>query len=461
MKSLSLLIIEDGASQRELLRGFLAGEGHELHVAADGAEGLALLESLYVDVVLLDYKMPGLDGLEVLERIRRRSPETDIVMMTAHGTIDTAIRALKLGAAEYITKPVELEELLIILERIGERRTLRRENEMLRGELRARGVTSDELTYTSEVMEEVVSLAGRVAISDASVLIEGESGTGKELIARLIHQLSPRAARGLVPVNCMALSESLLESELFGHERGAFTGATERRIGRFEEADGGTLFLDEVGELAPSVQVKLLRFLQSREFQRVGGNRSLNSDVRIVSATNRALEELVGSGAFREDLYYRLNVVSIKIPPLRDRREDLPALLERFLAHFARRNRLPVPTLTAEARDLLLKYHYPGNVRELENIVERAVVVSRDDTITRRDLPFHSDETAISSGSLPKDGSEVVPVGEIRAAVEALEQRMIRAALEATDRHQTRAAEKLGISERVLRYKLKKYGLGS
>jgi two-component system NtrC family response regulator len=452
MKDLSILIVEDGASQRQLLSDFLRGEGHEVSEAADGEAGLQLLESSYFDVVLLDYKMPGMDGLTVLAEARKSNPEVDIIMMTAHGTVDTAIQALKLGAADYITKPIELEEIVILLDRIGERRTLRRENEQLREELREQGVTSDRIIYQSRAMEEAVNLAGRVAASDAAVLLEGESGTGKELIARLIHQLSTRSQRAMITVNCMALSESLLESELFGHERGAFTGATGRRIGRFEEADRGTLFLDEIGELAASVQVKLLRFLQDHELQRVGGNRTLKADVRVVSATNRKLEELVRSGAFREDLYYRLNVVSIRTPPLRERKDDVPLLIAHFLKRFAQENRKPGMSLSAEAHDLLLKYDYPGNVRELENIIERAVVIARGETITRRDLPFHQEEER------PPERTRSA-TGTLRSAVEELEREMIGSALIETGYHQTRAAEQLGISERVLRYKLKKYGI--
>jgi two-component system NtrC family response regulator len=452
MKELSILIVEDGASQRQLLSDFLRGEGHEVAEAANGEAGLHLLEASYYDVVLLDYKMPGMDGLTMLAKARRSNPEVDVIMMTAHGTVDTAIKALKLGAADYITKPIELEEIVILLDRIGERRTLRRENELLREELREQGVTSDRIIYQSRAMEEVVNLAGRVAASDAAVLLEGESGTGKELIARLIHQLSPRSQRAMITVNCMALSESLLESELFGHERGAFTGATGRRIGRFEEADRGTLFLDEIGELAASVQVKLLRFLQDHELQRVGGNRSIKADVRVISATNRKLEELVKSGTFREDLYYRLNVVSVCTPPLRERKDDLPLLIDHFLQRFAQENRKPGASLSAEAHDLLLKYDYPGNVRELENIIERAVVISRGETITRRDLPFHQEEERQPERSQ-------CAAGTMRSAVEELEREMIEKALKEAGSHQTRAAEQLGISERVLRYKLKKYGI--
>ncbi|MEI7638080.1 MAG: sigma-54 dependent transcriptional regulator, partial [Syntrophus sp. (in: bacteria)] len=298
----------------------------------------------------------------------------------------------------------------------------------------------------------LINMAGRVASSRATILIQGESGTGKELLARLIHHLSPRSTRPMLAVNCGALHENLLESELFGHEKGSFTGAAARRIGRFEEADGGTLFLDEIGELSSTVQVKLLRFLQEREFQRLGGNQTLHSDVRIISATNRDLEARVKEGAFREDLFYRLNVVTISMPPLRDRREDVPPLIEHFLQKYAQENGKTIAGISSEARDLLMKYDYPGNVRELENILERAVVIGREEVISVEDLPFL--EESISSSD---DGKKAE--GLLRGSMEEMERKMIVEAMEKAGDHQTKAAEILGISERMLRYKLKKYGL--
>jgi DNA-binding NtrC family response regulator len=450
MRNLDILVVEDGRSQRELLRDFLRDEGNRVSEAEDGTIALEKVKTGYFDLLLVDYKMPGMDGIQLIEAVKALNPEIDIIMMTAYGTIEAAVRAMKAGAADYITKPVDLEELLIQIELISERQTLRKENQMLREELRAKGVTTDRIIYKSSAMEEVVNLAGRVAESKATILLEGKSGTGKELLARLIHHLSPRSGRPMVTVNCMALSESLLESELFGHEKGAFTGASQQRIGRFEEADQSTLFLDEIGEIPPAIQVKLLRFLQEREFQRVGGNRTLRSDVRIIAATNRNLMEDVNAGSFREDLYYRLNVVAIQLPPLRERIEDVPLLMAHFLKHFAERSGRPATGFSAEARDLLMKYSYPGNVRELENIIERAVVICRGNLITRRDLPFH--DTAELSGSNRKSGIQT-----LHAAVENLEKEMIRDAMAKTDGHQTRAAQMLGISERMLRYKLKKY----
>ncbi len=452
MKNLTILVVEDGQSQRELLCDFLRDEGYDVSEAENGKQALEKVATAYFDLLLVDYKMPEMDGIELLEAVKAINPEIDVIMMTAYGTIDTAIQAMKAGAADYITKPVDLEELLIQMELISEQQTLRKENQMLRQELGAKGVTTDQIIYRSAAMEEVINLAGRVAVSEASILLEGKSGTGKELLARLIHHLSPRSGRPMVTVNCMALSESLLESELFGHEKGAFTGAAQQRIGRFEEADQSTLFLDEIGELSASIQVKMLRFLQEREFQRVGGNRTLRSDVRIIAATNRNLMESVKEGAFREDLYYRLNVVSIKVPLLRERTEDVPLLIDHFLKHFAERNGKPIHGFSAEARDQLMRYHYPGNVRELENIIERAVVISRGNLITQKDLPFHGPAD-------PQRRDKKPGVLSLKAATENLEREMIQDAMVKTANHQTRAAEILGISERMLRYKLKKYGI--
>ncbi|UCF95729.1 MAG: sigma-54-dependent Fis family transcriptional regulator [Desulfobacterales bacterium] len=449
---MNILIVEDGESQRVMLRDFLREEGYDVAEAANGEEALAKVEGEYLDLMLLDYKMPGMDGMTVLQKVKSLNPEIDVIMMTAHGTIETAVSAMKAGAADYIIKPVDLEELLLLIARIAERRTLLRENQILREELREKGVTTDQIIFQSAAMGAVVNLAGRVANSSTTVLIQGESGTGKELLARLIHTMSPRCARPMVTVNCTALAENLLESELFGHEKGAFTGASHRRIGRFEEADGGTLFLDEIGELALLVQVKLLRFLQEREFQRVGGNHTIRSDVRIISATNRDLPHKVEAGSFREDLFYRLNVVTVEMPPLRERKEDVGALIDHFLQRYSNENGKEIRGITPEARDLLLKYDYPGNVRELENILERAVVITRGTVITEQDLPFHGRTPSFE----PKANQTTRGLKE---SVEFLERNLIQEALEQAANHQTRAAQLLGISERMLRYKLKKYGL--
>jgi len=453
MQKLSILIVDDERSQRELLRGFLLKEGHIAVEASNGESAVKNVMGSSFDLILLDYKMPGMDGLQVLKEVKRINPEIDVVIITAYGTVETAVEALKAGAIDYITKPVDLAELIILVNRIAERRQLIQENKLLKEDLNKRGVTADKIIYKSRQMAELINLAGRVAASKASVLIQGESGTGKELLARLIHQLSPRADKPIVIVNCVALHENLLESELFGHEKGAFTGASSRRIGRFEEADGGTIFLDEIGELNPTIQVKLLRFLQEREFQRLGSNVNLQVDVRFISATNRDLETQVAEGTFRDDLFYRLKVVTISLPPLRERKEDLPVLIDYFMDKFSKENGKSIKGFTAEARDLLLKYDYPGNIRELENILERAVVIAREQYITTNDLPFKSDFLL--------EESDQKNFSALRESLDDLEKKLIVEAMEKTQDNQTKAAEILGISERMLRYKLKKYGLKS
>lgn len=452
MSDLDILIVEDEAFQREMLRDFLVKEGHRVTEVDSGEKAVQLLGKSSFDLVLLDFRMPGMDGLEVLREAKRINPETEAVIMTAYGSIETAVGAMKAGARDYLTKPIDFDELNILIDRVGEHRILVRENQVLRQELMAKGVASDAIRYQSQKMAELVNLAGRVALSQATVLIRGETGTGKELFARLIHHLSPRTERPLIVVNCAAIPETLLESELFGHEKGAFTGATQRRIGRFEQADGGTLFLDEIGELTLPVQVKLLRFLQEREFERVGGERILKADVRIISATHQDLESGVKEGSFREDLLYRINVVTMTIPPLRERREDISLLIDWFISRFAGENRKKIEGMSREARDVLITYDYPGNVRELENIIERAVVISRGPVLSRGDLPFPDAPCETESDPEPQEGS-------LREALETLERQMVQDALEKAGFNQSQAAKLLGLNERMLRYKLKKYGL--
>lgn len=455
IQRINILVVEDEKSQREMLEGFLLREGLSVSSVDGGKKALGELRRENFDLVLLDYKMPGMDGLQTLQEIKRVNPELAVIMMTAYGTVETAVRAMKEGAADYLTKPIELDELLLLIEKVSEKILLHRENRELKEQLRER-FRFDQIVYGSGAMEEVMHLTGRVAKSEATVLIRGESGTGKELIANAIHYSSSRADRPFIKVNCTALPENLLESELFGHEKGAFTGAHQRRIGRFEQAHTGSIFLDEIGDLSASLQMKLLRFLQEREFERVGSNQTIKADVRVMAATNRDLEDGIRRKTFREDLYYRLNVIAIFLPPLRERREDIPLLIDHFLQRYSEKNRRPIPKISKEARDLLLRYTYPGNVRELENIIERSLVISRSDIITTRDLPFQVREGIDEAGIGPesKDTS-------LTTALSQLEKDLILTALDEQKWIQTKAARSLGISERVLRYKMKKYRLSN
>jgi two-component system NtrC family response regulator len=420
----NLLIVEDEKSQREMLEGFLRQQGFSVSSVDGGEKALDEARHGHFDLVLLDYKMPGMDGLQTLGEMKRINPELAVVMMTAYGTVETAVQAMKEGAADYLTKPIDLEELLLLIEKVSERMLLQRENKELKERLRER-YRFDQIVYASGRMEEVMNLTGRVAQSEATVLIRGESGTGKELIANAIHYSSPRAGKPFIKVNCTALPENLLESELFGHERGAFTGAIQRRIGRCEQAHTGSIFLDEIGDLPSSLQ-----------------------------ATSRDLEGGLQRGTFREDLYYRLNVIAIVLPPLRERKEDIPLLIDHFLEKYSQKNRRPIPGVSKEARDFLLQYAYPGNVRELENIIERSVVVCRGDIITTRDLPFQVRER-LEEAHLGVEGDDQ----SLGAMLSQMERDLIVRALDEHGGVQTKAAKSLGISERVLRYKMKKYGL--
>ncbi len=373
---MTILLVDDEQAQRNILAGYLRKKGSTVLEAGTAVEGIDIVRSTPVEIVLSDLKMPGKSGIDLLKEVRRLAPDSTVVIMTAFGTIEGAVQAMREGAYDYLGKPIDLEELDLLLQRVCERRALISENRLLKQQLTERyslgGVVSQ-----SAAMQEVLNTAARVAASKASVLIRGESGTGKELIARAIHFASLRKDKAFVAVNCAALNENLLESELFGHEKGAFTGAARERQGRFELADGGTLFLDEIGDLPAATQVKLLRVLQQQEFERVGGTETHHIDVRILAATNRNLEEMIRAGRYREDLFYRLNVVMINIPPLRSRRDDIPPLLEHFLAHHTREQRRKKIAFSREAWSLLVRYDYPGNVRELENVVQRAVILSR------------------------------------------------------------------------------------
>jgi two-component system NtrC family response regulator len=450
-----ILIAEDEKNQRDLLEGFLKKEGFSVEAAANGREALRKLEGDFFDVALFDYKMPELDGLQTLREVRKRYPDLPVVMMTAYGTVEAAVASMKEGALDYLTKPIDLDELLLILHKVIERSYLILENKALKAQLQER-YTFSNIIYGSPKMEEVIGLVARVAPSQATVLIRGESGTGKELIANAIHYSGPRSQMPLVKVNCSAIPETLLESELFGHEKGAFTGAAQRRIGRFEEASGGTIFLDEIGDLSPGIQVKLLRILQEKEFQRLGSNQTLKTDVRVIAATNQNLEETIKKGLFREDLYYRLNVITIPLPPLRERKEDIPLLMDYFLKKYSKMNQKSISDISKEARSLLLRHSYPGNVRELENLIERAVVLCRGEVITTQDLPFHLQEGK-SEGMWEISRTEKT----LPESLEAIERDLIIKALQQHHGVQTRAAESLGISERVLRYKIRKYQIRS
>ncbi|MGA1867006.1 MAG: sigma-54-dependent transcriptional regulator [bacterium] len=452
---INILVVDDEKNQREMLKGFLLKKKYTTFVCSNARDALALIREKQIDMVLTDYQMPGMTGQELLEEIKKINPSILIVIFTAYGTIERAVAAMKSGAYDYLSKPIDLDELLIVIKRGSEYMQLMKENRVLRQMLSDR-YSFNNIISVSGKMEEVLSIVSRVAKVDSTVLIRGESGTGKELIAHAIHFNSARARYPFVKVNCAALPENLLESELFGHEKGAFTGAIQRRAGRFEEAHKGSIFLDEIGDMSLNLQAKLLRVLQEKEIQRVGGNSSQKVDVRIIAATNSDLEKGIHEGSFRQDLYYRLNVVPIVIPPLRERKEDIPKLIEFFLAKYNRRAQKNVKGITKEVNDLLFKYDYPGNVRELENMIERAVVLTRYEYITLQDLPhnicpfLHEKDVSVESitGGLALEES-----------VTALETKLIETALRANEGVQTKAAEALGINERVLRYKMKKYNI--
>jgi len=448
-----LLIVDDEEAQRTVLAGFLRKRKYRVSTAGGADEALRVAANETVDLVLTDMRMPGRSGVELLDALRRLNPDIGVVVMTAFGTVASAVDAMKRGATDYLTKPVDLDELELVVGRALEQRALESENRELRRALEGR-YRLQGLQTSNARMAEAINTAARAAASRATILIRGESGTGKELIARAIHYASPRAKGPFVTVNVAALPETLVESELFGHERGAFTGADREHRGRFELADGGTLMLDEIGDLPRGAQVKLLRVLQEQAFERLGGSRTLRVDVRVLAATHRPMEELVRTGEFREDLYYRLNVVTVALPPLRERREDIPMLVEQLLERFAAEQPGGRRQVSREAMDLLIKYDYPGNVRELENVIQRAVVLSRDTLIATADLPPHlAGLRTEPRGETPPDGGTFVD------RVAEFERRLIVEALAANDQVQTRAARQLGMSERHLRYKLKKYGL--
>jgi len=450
--ALRILIVDDDEALRESLALVLAAESYEVLAAADGEAALALLEKGPADVVLCDLRMPGVDGLELLPQLARRLPGATLILMSAHGGPDLAIEAMQRGAYDYLAKPFAPSEALLAIRKARERERLRRENALLRRDVQ-RAVGERPIVAASQGMIEVLELVERAAEFKSTVLLTGESGTGKEVLARAIHAQSPRRGEAFVAVNCAAIPENLLESELFGHARGAFTGADRARRGLFVEADGGTLFLDEIGELPLALQAKLLRALQEEEVRPVGESKPRHVDVRVLAATARDLEGEVRSGRFREDLFYRLDVLRVRVPPLRERREDIPLLVDHFLASFAAALGKPVRELADDALAKLVAYPWPGNVRELENVIERAVILVRGERIGTRDLP--PNVTAPAREAPPGGAADF----SLREARRACETQAIERALAATNGNRTHAARLLGISHRALLYKLKEYGL--
>ncbi len=439
MQNGNILIIDDEPKMCKILRFALEPVGYQVTTAESAEEGVEKFDGAEFDLVLTDLKMPGKDGLYVLDTVKKKRPDTEVILMTAYATAQNAVDAMKKGAYDYIIKPFEMDELKFKVNHIMEKRKLAAENIQLKQELKDR-YSLDNMIGMSGVMQEVYKMVEKVAPTDATVLIRGESGTGKELVAQAIHHLSPRASEPFIAVNCGALPESLLESELFGHEKGAFTGADKMKLGRFELAGAGTIFLDEIGEISAATQVKLLRVLQNRQIERVGGTKTLEIKARTITATNRDLEEMLRDNAFREDLYYRINVFPITLPPLRDRKEDIPNLVGHFLKKLGRKE----GDIDSLSLNQLLKYHWPGNVRELENVIERALIMSGTGKITLDDLAPHVKNLPASPGSasleIPDEG----------LSLEQVEIDLIKNALTKTNGNKSRAAKLLGITRRKL-----------
>ena len=437
---MKILVVDDDSLQREMLAGFLKNQGFDVESAADGSEALRKFADSSVQLVLLDHRMPDMNGDEVLARMKEINPFIRAIMITAYGAVKTAVNVMRLGADDFLEKPVDLPELLEKIHSIEQDVFVVEDTEHVTERI-AQDNLPLKIIGSSSPMKELLSMVRRVAGTPWSVLIRGETGTGKELIARLIHELSPRKSGPFTEINCAAVPENLFESELFGHEKGAFTGASSQRKGRFEVSQGGTLFLDEIGELSVNLQAKLLRALQEKRISRVGSEKEIEIDVRVFAATNRDLKKMIGEGGFREDLYFRLNVLEIQVPPLRKRREDIPLLVDFFLEKYG----MSETRFAPDAMDFLIRYDYPGNVRELEHLVQRTVTLSRGNIIRPQDLPPEIREARSTTTS-----------GDLAARLADVERKMLLTALREHDWVQTRAAESLGISERVLRYKMEK-----
>lgn len=452
MSAEKILIVDDEAGMQRLLSRVLERQGYETLTVGSAADALQLIESDSFDLVLTDIQMPGMNGLELLREIKAFDPSLPIIVVTAYGTVESAVESLRAGAYDYITKPFETDEIKLTVAKAFERERLLAENRYLHEELEAKYRFSG-IIGSSQVMADVFEMASSVAVSNASVLVTGESGTGKELVARSIHYNSPRKDKPFIVLNCAVYSEGVIESELFGHEKGAFSGAIGTKKGRFELADQGTLFIDEVGEMSPAAQVKLLRVIQEHEFERVGGTRTIKIDVRLVAATNKDLVAEVRAGRFREDLYYRLNVVRLAMPPLRDRREDIEPLVQHFLEKYKAETGKKISEISPRALSALIAHEWPGNVRELQNAIERAVVLCRGDIITPHDLPHEVRGDNEICLTLPQTGSNLTDI------LDDLERQLIIQTLRREGASQTRAAEALGIARTTLRYKMEKYGL--
>jgi len=448
-----ILVVDDDPSHLMMLRTLLSGWGYEIFEADDGSMAIERVKEQAFDLVLMDIRMLKVSGIEALGQIKAHNPAIPVIIMTAFSSVETAVETLKKGAYDYLTKPLDFEKLRLTIDRAMEHVQLKEENRILKESL-GRQFDRHNIIGRSAAMVDLLETVAQVAVSEATVLITGESGTGKELIAGAIHFNSPRCEGPFVKINCSAITETLLESELFGHERGAFTGAERKKEGRFIQAHGGSLFLDEVSEMPLTMQVKLLRVIQERELTRVGGEKILTVDVRVVAATNKNLSEQVVEGAFREDLYYRLNVIELEIPPLRKRQEDIPLLAQHFIQHFAEKNRKQIKGFTPGAMDALIRYQWPGNVRELMNAVERGVVLSRSEYLDIDDLPFIR-----SLAQSQADPLQIMEQANGGMSLDAVEKATILKALKSADGNKSETARRLGITRKTLHKKLKMYGV--